>query len=290
MAPIFRTSRRNPTPSAAAGLFTPSTRFPDLGIKPVSEEALSQIHLLARPAANLLVIDEHPSLTESKLGGTPPWPEGVDIPRDPSGKPLVFLAQIDCKHLSLPDFPRNGILQFFIGSDDVYGCAFPSVSEPSDTGTDFRVIFHEDPSILRHRLNYYEEYDLSDFQHPFRSENWTTSSYTFLPRSAWMSPHPSSRSGDDLVVKLEDQFEVDDGFALLGNDYPQAHVGGYPIYTQADIAYEPAYAEFDTVLLSLGSPDDLVAFGDAGRVNFLIRKPDLLRGDFSRVAYTWDCH
>lgn len=34
---------------------------------------------------------------------------------------------------------------------------------------------------------------------------------------------------------------------------------------------------------------DLVLWGDCGVGNFFIRREDLLRRDFSRVLYIWDC-
>lgn len=264
-------------------------RFPNLTDKDLPSDAFSEIEAQMRPAVSLSATGKDVGLTQSRLGGTPAWPEDREVLRDTTGTRLIFLAQINCEDLSLPDFPTKGVIQFFIGSDDLYGCAFPTISDGADSGADFRVIFHEDPSILRPCLNYYKVMDLYNVDHPFTTKDWTKASVGLLAQPAQMAPHPSCKQGEDLVNKLDDEFDLD-GYDVLEGGYPEAHVGGYPIYTQSDIAYEPEHAEFDTVLLSIGSPQDIVMFGDAGRANFLISKADLIRCDFTRVAYTWDCH
>nr|WP_088909012.1 DUF1963 domain-containing protein [Brevibacillus formosus] len=35
--------------------------------------------------------------------------------------------------------------------------------------------------------------------------------------------------------------------------------------------------------------DYYVSWGDSGVSNFFVRREDLLRLDFSKVSYTWDC-
>lgn len=55
---------------------------------------------------------------ESKLGGVPDRPRGAEWPHSPGGAPLRFLAQINLTQANadghLADFPRRGLLQFFL--------------------------------------------------------------------------------------------------------------------------------------------------------------------------------
>jgi uncharacterized protein YwqG len=273
-------------------MFHPVRHYPDLNFakSKLSPDACGEIQAQEREAAELVVTGAHPGPYESRIGGTPAWQPSRPIPADAKGKPLLFLAQIDFKTLGLPGFPDGGILQFFIASDDLYGCAFPSVSDPSRPGTDFQVIYHEDPSILRPCPNYYEGFAPYLFEHPFEANNWMGTSFKLQPQHALMSPSATCKAGEELAEILESDHDVEDAFEILDKELPDAHVGGYPIYTQGDIAYDADHAKFDTVLLSIGMPGQVVMFGDAGRANFLIRKDDLARRDFTRVAYTWDCH
>ena len=81
-----------------------------------------------------------PGIFESKVGGTPYLPRDMAWPLDSKGCQLSLLAQIDCAALEgLPDFPHTGILQFFIGLDDVFGIDF----DDQVSQKDFRVLYHE---------------------------------------------------------------------------------------------------------------------------------------------------
>ena len=74
------------------------------------------------------------------------------------------------------------------------------------------------------------------------------------------------------------------GDALDGSGHK---LGGYPYFTQED----PRSAEGMELLLQLDSDDSVnMMWGDVGVGNFFIAPEDLKRGDFSRVAYSWDCH
>ncbi len=80
--------------------------------------------------------------TNSHFGGLPRLPGGHPWPRTSSGKPLHFLAQIDCADIrfSTP-LPDQGVL-FFFGRDDVHG-AWHGQRPESDS---CRVLFALDAS------------------------------------------------------------------------------------------------------------------------------------------------
>lgn len=68
-------------------------------------------------------------LGESKIGGQPDLPEGVDWPTFTDGKPLVFLAQINLEELPATaqlSLPRNGLLSIF----SVFGWQEDGDSDP----------------------------------------------------------------------------------------------------------------------------------------------------------------
>ncbi|MBL0916883.1 MAG: DUF1963 domain-containing protein, partial [Sphingopyxis sp.] len=67
------------------------------------------------------------------------------------------------------------------------------------------------------------------------------------------------------------------------------HVGRPAGFTQSDWRAEPAYQDVDRVLLNLWS-DDHIMWGDSGQGQFMIRREDLLKRDFSKVFYQWDCY
>ena len=73
-------------------------------------------------ALHMELTDQVPGIFGSKVGGLPYLPEDAEVPCDANGNPLQLLAQINCSELSaLPDFPQEGLLQFWIGQDESYG-------------------------------------------------------------------------------------------------------------------------------------------------------------------------
>lgn len=95
------------------------------------------------------------TLWQSKIGGNPYFPKGVDYPTDPTtGEAMALLVQLNCADLSPIqgfDLPQQGMLQFYIGgiqfADPVMDNSrirtlyFPEVSQNlDDLMTDFSFI------------------------------------------------------------------------------------------------------------------------------------------------------
>lgn len=69
-------------------------RFPNLTDKDLPSDAISEIEAQMRPAVSLSAAGKEVGLTQSRLGGTPEWPEGREVLRDTTGTRLIFLAQV----------------------------------------------------------------------------------------------------------------------------------------------------------------------------------------------------
>ncbi|MCD8486709.1 MAG: DUF1963 domain-containing protein [Desertifilum sp.] len=94
------------------------------------------------------------TLWQSKIGGNPYFPKGLDYPRDPvSGEPMILFIQLNCAEVPQIkgfDLPKQGILQAYLGGiqyADAYAdkrhsmLYFPEVSEDiNDLVTDFSFI------------------------------------------------------------------------------------------------------------------------------------------------------
>ena len=238
------------------------------------------------PALQLDVGETVPAARDgSRLGGSVWLPEGEAWPVGTDGRPLSFLAQLDFSELPrVPDFPTRGVLQFFIGQDDLFGANF----EKPEAG-DFRVIWRPlltGPGALHQQPP--GVIDCSPMSDELRrtgrrlagsaSRHWPTISSWTLDRDqpALMKSATSDRIWD--FVEQRDTLRE------------KHHVGGYPDFTQDDFRRDARYADRDRVLLQLWSyPHDLLMWGDVGQANFMIARADLLALDFSRVTYHWDC-
>ncbi|MCD9033483.1 DUF1963 domain-containing protein [Luteimonas sp. Y-2-2-4F] len=231
------------------------------------------------------------ALAASKVGGRAWWPAGEPPPRGADGRPLALLAQIAFAELPepLPGYPRDGLLQFFVADDDLYGAVFdggaPETVQTEQRG--FRVAYWPDlereatglPIVASDRLPH-------DPRAPRRmrfvraDETMRSGDYRF-----------QALFGGDFHAAIE-AFAVARGLdadllaeALHERLGGQGHkLGGYPFFTQAD----PRSGGERELLLQLDS-DDAMMWGDSGVGHFFVAPGDLARADFGGVLYNWDC-
>ncbi|MFC6591219.1 DUF1963 domain-containing protein [Deinococcus lacus] len=267
-----------------------------------------------------------PKPWESKVGGVPyrlrgvPWPLSAEA----TPRPLVFLAQLNLAELNpgglaLPDWPSQGLLQFFIlntellGADHMYG---PEGSGGLEAQPDlYRVLYLPEVVEDERQLDLTAPAPQADPAEVARlkregfanlaGDDWLVWGFLpfertggKLPPAVALAALPDQEpvSGADgsaeqrLGVNLWAGDEAEGGYALRSALYdlsPGGHkLGGYPNFTQSDPRRQPA--EW-TLLLQLDSDPALnLMWGDVGTATFFIRPADLKSRQFDRVAYSWD--
>ena len=60
------------------------------------------------PCMRLKLVDTTPGIAESKFGGRGYVPHDAAIPTNSEGVQMRLLAQIDCRQITIPDFPTSG--------------------------------------------------------------------------------------------------------------------------------------------------------------------------------------
>lgn len=244
--------------------------------------------------------DVTPGLSDSKFGGFPYWDPKLPYPADGAGKKLVLLAQINFDQFPADEpLPRGGMLQFFIGRDDLFGADF----EAPDEQTGFRVVYHEtvDPSVTEEQLRPLDipTHEGLEYFPVFRQAAVTMEKSTGCIG-------PDDRGFEPLFAQVVKDVTGEDAGGLTAYKYLDEddhsylydqlchcghHLLGYPYFTQYDP--RPEDSPYDTLLFQIDSDgigrDDYVLWGDCGVANFFINLEDLKRRDFSRVFYTWDC-
>ncbi|MEQ9438892.1 MAG: YwqG family protein [Cyclobacteriaceae bacterium] len=229
-------------------------------------------------------IDEDVTVTQSKFGGLPYLPEGIAYPTDEDGLPLFLLAQINCQDLpALEDFPKKGILQFYIADDDMYGL---DLEEPNGQHN-FRVLYFEEID---------EEQRQSDFsflpvfeEMPFEDKY----SLSFEKETAPVSPediHFDEVFGE-APHTFFDQYGTDaDPVRREYHRFAQGaghKMGGYAHFAQEDPRF--ANDDFsDAILLLQIDSKNSIEWGDSGVANFFILPEDLRNRNFDNVLYNWD--
>ena len=254
------------------------------------------------PCWKLTLQPEGPcGLLDSKVGGLPYWDPALPYPTDSQGNKMTLLAQLNFAQLGTEaPLPRAGMLQFFIGQDDGFGIDF----DQPDRQKDFRVVYHPEPDPAL-TLEQIRALDLpthveADCCTPVFQEAVFTAEKTV----GYMGPEDGrfealfreavrAVTGEDIGEQNAYQYLGDADCRCLNDQLNNTghRLLGYPFFTQYD-PREPD-SPYDTLLFQLDSDmidrKDLVLWGDCGVGNFFINREDLLRRDFSRILYNWDC-
>lgn len=227
------------------------------------------------------------TIWSSKFGGKPYWPKDKAYPKNHDGENLYLLAQINFDEVpALEHYPHTGIVQFFIGNDDLYGMDFDKpVEELISSPAGYRVIFHPHVSTTLSDL----EQDLPEADKD--SELPLTREYALSFTLDEELPSPTDHRYEKIAGDI---FEYDDDVAdYIYDTYTAAgsKLGGYANFTQDD----PRRGNDSTQWLLLFQLDSEwedgveIMWGDMGVANFFIREADLINNDYSKVWYNWDC-
>jgi uncharacterized protein YwqG len=255
-----------------------------LELEPFREKILGTV----RPFIKILPqISKETLPWESKIGGTPYLPEGIEYPTNGGGRPLFFLAQFNFAETPrLDPFPEKGILQFFINTDGLWGL---NLENPLDT-SGFLVQYFED--VTSDKSKVVANLSLPPFEDmPLLNGHGQTFPLKF-ELSEEAVPLSDCRFvellGENFFHRFGDrQWEIMEAYSKKINAGGHK-LGGYAFFTQQDPRYDRAPME---LLFQLDSDPAIGCFwGDMGVGNFFIRKEDLIRKDFSRILYNWDCY
>lgn len=250
-------------------------------------------------------IDENLTIFDSKFGGIPYLPKDFEVPCDSSNhEQFALLAQINCAELPENNlYPKVGILQFWIGRDDLMGLE-----------DDYKVVYFEniDNTITKEEvLTKYKPLDPNNYDQytPFDPTN-AEFGLTFEKGISTITV-PDYRFEDIVINAIHELYpdeEVSKLYSDLGADvheylYTSVEglnhaIGGYPNFTQYDPrgynSEEGEQSPYDIMLLQVESEwkkDDNVEiiWGDCGVGNFFISEENLKNRNFEDVLYNWDC-
>lgn len=250
------------------------------------------------PCVKIELTDAKPSIFESKIGGLGYIPHDGKFPEDSKGNQLRLLAQIDCSKVSIEEFPKNGLLQFWILNNDLCGADFENNTKQDS----FRIIFYNniDTSVTEDEIN--SKYKNNKFDNdeifPVTGEyglkfhigedSLSVCDYHFETKFAekynQLNPKNKIESYYDITIDIDEIDGDTDGFGHK--------IGGYPAFTQEDPREDGS--AYDFLLLQLdsefGNGKDRILWGDSGIGNFFINSEKLKNLDFSDVIYNWDCY
>lgn len=257
---------------------------------PSPEEARALLADTARPVLRLRLTNTLPGLTDSKVGGVPYLPRETAPPLDAAGNPLRLLCQIDCRECTyLPDFPHQGLLQFFISPGDGYGLDFGYSTRQNG----FRVLYHPavDLSVTEAEVMFRLPSPGADEAFPVDGVYGLAfeADEEIMSRRDYRLDGVFKEKTGQPFCDLPDELWEEIGDSLDGSGHK---MGGYPAFAQEDPRDAGGLDRFDTLLIQLDSECEArsrIMWGDAGVCNFFISREKLRALDFSDVLYNWDC-
>lgn len=250
-----------------------------------------EIEKVSRPAILLKTaraVESKTDLGQSKIGGQPDLPEGMEWPAFKDGKPLAFLAQINLAEVAsvskLPGLPASGLLSFF----SVFGWQSEDDADPQLPPGRYehgwtRVLYHPGSHKALQRCR-----TPSDVN-SFRAAKVTFVAITCFPTD----------TKEPAIAKLKWKRDVKEKY----NDFVMAYNGardhqlgnparnlllGYADYEQ-DFVKEVADENLQ-LLFQLGSDENArMCWGDGGFIYFWVRPKDLARRNFARIFTDYQC-
>ena len=268
-----------------------------------SRQILDEIKRRTSTTAYQLEFDTEsaPTIFDSKVGGLPYWDPAKTYPTDSNGKKMYLLAQINFdQDKAESPLPQSGMLQFFIGGEEMYGLDLDHPSEQKD----WRIVYHEkvDASVTAEAVEAMGIPSNNGDDEGVDNPVFRSCVFRLVKKETWLTPDHWERFDELTLEVAKDLFDQtdaesanevfgEDQYALLEEEYfysENSHLLGHPFFTQADIR-ERGW-RYDTLLFQLDSETvDIVMWGDMGVGNFFINAEDLKRLDFSNVVYNWDC-
>lgn len=279
----------------------------------------NQIENLCRNCISLEITGNTLSkVGETRFGGKPDvpndfeWPyfEGKDFKGVVKKRPLSFLAQFNCKELSVHDIdhllPDYGLLSFFYETDTQ-----PWGFDPKDKGC-ARVFWFKDTSSL-----HAEEFPVDmeqDFKFPsIKIQTSHQFSYPSLIDLYGIFPEEKEETFISALNELtgKDPYEEMNGSQLLGwadviqdSMYEECDLVSQGYYIGDGIAYNKIPKDIlqqskDTsierwsLLFQLDTVEHEgfeLMFGDSGHIYFYIKKEDLSQRNFDQIWLILQCY
>ncbi len=228
-------------------------------------------------ALNDKPLEEKLGVNESKFLGKPFFPKSKVYPIDSNGTPMLMAVQINFAEVPpLEGFPKEGILQLFMSSENwyleevvVFYHSKDELSEPNIEDFTFidQKLYEALPIWKVHRLG---------FEHTIDYGGSQDSQFNFCINGKEYWEYLESLS-------VEQAKQMEKYFSAIGHK-----IGGYAEFTQHDPRDYNDNQKEDIQLLQIDI-DDHIMFGDSGVAHLFISPEHLKNQDLEKAYFYWDC-
>lgn len=225
-------------------------------------------------------------LLESKFGGRPFFTSPDDYPKSSTGKDLIFLAQLNFSDIPhLDGFPEDGLVQFFISGDELFGMGLSDFTDQSR----FRVNYISGDKLVESKGVLAKDYQIPQMPDFYLINGIHKMKFEIDEAPVTLTDYrckfDQNVFDDEVSDKMQDFYWDNIAKTALNK------IGGYGHFVE-DPRYEDRYNKYSEVLLQVLSSEKLDKKnidGKFGRwtLHFLIKPDDLKRQSFEDVIYTW---
>ncbi|MBG6131616.1 uncharacterized protein YwqG [Aquimarina sp. EL_43] len=234
------------------------------------------IRIKAKPRKEKL-LEDNLELTDSKFLGFPFFPKEKEYPKDKNGKSMIMIAQLNFEQIpKLEHFPENGILQLFLSPTDWYD-------------EDSKIIYHSKEELSKQALADFSFLSINDY------EEMPIYKLHQLSFEKGIDKGGSEDSQFDYLFDETDYWEFTESLneeqeKQFGEYFDSTghKIGGYAEFTQSDPRDYNVEQRNDIQVLQIDI-DDHIMFGDSGIGHIFINKENLIKEDFSKAYFYWDC-
>ncbi|CAM1344517.1 YwqG family protein [Tenacibaculum amylolyticum] len=234
------------------------------------------IRINAMPTKDL-ILEDSLGIKESKFLGKPFFPKDKEYPKDHNDKPLILIAQINFEEIPhLEHFPKDGILQLFLFSEDWYE-------------DEYKIVYHSKEELIKESIEDFSFLTEKDYDESPIFKIHSLSFKKDIDRGASEdSQFDFSFGGLDYWEFTEALSEEDEEKLADYIDATGHKLGGYAEFTQSDPREYEIGKKEDIQLLQI-DVDDEIMFGDSGVGHIFIDKENLIKKDFTKAYFYWDC-
>jgi uncharacterized protein YwqG/tetratricopeptide (TPR) repeat protein len=207
-----------------------------------------------------------------------------EAPMDSEGKPMRLICAVYCDEVNgVPDFPKSGVLRFYIADNVSLGAdrSAPTVQK------DFRVIYSESEDFgeVESPVPASETFPVKGEYGVIFRPGFCPITYSDYRFEAEFSAH-LEKHGAPAFSELDEDVHFQ-----LHRDYQGAghRIGGFPCFCEEDPRKKDEnLRKYDTLLLQVVSHTGYIDIYNDGVMSFFIPHEKLIARDFSDILYWWD--
>lgn len=248
-----------------------------------------------KPCMRLEFNEDEPTPLKNKIGGIPYLPVGEEWPTTKKGDRMALILQVNLKDVTLPDWPKEGILEVF--GDNLSDWPNQYAVRLFKEGLEYQKNLTMPGVETIVQKGYCFDMFPDTITMPLSDYRFETVMVDIIKKKANVELKPKYKDISDWLEQFDfGTRKTKSGKTVkvhwseyVSKETPYLTIGGYANFTQYDIRDlgDPR----TECLFKIDSCYDwnIIDLGDAGIMSGVISPEDLKKSNFDKAEMTWDC-